>query len=575
MIGLHAIDVAVIILYLLGVTALGIWVGRRVKGDSDFFMPRRFGKAMMMMHAFGTGTASDQAVVVAAGTFRNGLSGIWFQWLWLFNTPFYWLIAPIFRRLRAITTADVYRLRFGPSVSVLFAVAGVIGLAVKIGLMLKGAGALIDAGTGGAVSSSLAIPVVAVLFVVYGAAGGMGAAIITDYIQGILTVIFSLILLPSVLNAVGGLGGIRETLNDPRMMSLVAPEGINVFFVAMFAMLSLVGIVAQPFIMSVCAAGRTEMDGRFGFVGGNLIKRICTAAWAVTGIGALAWFMQQGTNLADVNPDRVYGQMAHNFLPAIAPGMLGLFVAALLAGVMSSCDSFMISSAALFTENLYKPLAPGRSARHYINVGRVVSLLVVICGVLVAFKMANVVSGLKTWLKIAPMLGLSFWLGLIWRRFNAVGAWASTLTGFACWWITTQTWFIKAVANFPFAESWGLMKVANGAAQIYDPWQIIMYLSAAVIAGIIASLITARPPREDIERFHNLIRTPIAADEVITRSCHLSEGVKPADRANWFDGTDFEIPAPSRVSVIGFVLCWLAVGLMIGAFKWLIGGSGI
>ena len=182
-------------IYLLGVTILGIKIGKRIKGSADFFMPRRFGKGMMMMHAFGTGTASDQAVVVSSASFKNGLSGIWFQWLWLFCTPFYWLIAPIFRRLRAITTADVYALRFGSSVAVLFSIIGVIGLSLKIGLMLKGAGALIDAGTAGAISTDLAIPIVAVLFVIYGAAGGMSAAIITDYIQGVLTIIFSFILL--------------------------------------------------------------------------------------------------------------------------------------------------------------------------------------------------------------------------------------------------------------------------------------------------------------------------------------------------------------------------------------------
>lgn len=572
MAGLHSIDLVVIVVYLLGVTALGVWAGRRVAGDSDFFMPRRFGKGMMMMHAFGTGTASDQAVVVASGTFRNGLSGIWFQWLWLFNTPFYWLIAPIFRRLRATTTADVYRLRFGPSVSILFAVVGVIGLAVKIGLMLKGAGALIDAGTDGAVPADLAIPIVAVLFVVYGAAGGMRAAIVTDYIQGILTVIFSLILLPSVLNAVGGLAGIRETVSDPRMMSLVAPDGINVFFIATFAALSLAGIVAQPFIMSVCAAGRTEMDGRFGFVVGNLIKRVCTAAWALTGIGALAWFMQQGTDLADVDPDRVYGQMAHGFLPAILPGMLGLFVAALLAGVMSSCDSFMISAAGLFTENLYKPCAPGRSERHYINVGRAVSLIVVAFGVAAAFKMPNVVSGLKTWLKIAPMLGIAFWLGLFWRRFNSAGAWASAIAGFICWWMTAQTWFVAAVEALPIAESWGLIVGGGGTARLYDPWQIVFCLSAAVGAGVAASLLTAPTPKEDIDRFHELIRTPIEPNENLVESCRLPEGVRPADRGSWFRGTDFEIPAPSRVSWIGFLLCWIAVGAMIGSFVWLIRG---
>ena len=143
-ISLHWLDGLVIVLYLLGVTALGIWSGRKVTRSADFFMPRRFGKWMMIMHAFGTGTASDQAVTVASATARNGISGIWFQWFWLLMTPFYWLIAPIMRRFRAVTTADVYELRYDRSVSMLFAVVGIASMAVKIGLMLKGAGALID-----------------------------------------------------------------------------------------------------------------------------------------------------------------------------------------------------------------------------------------------------------------------------------------------------------------------------------------------------------------------------------------------------------------------------------------------
>ena len=101
------IDAIVLVGYLLGITALGIWMARRVHNRSDFFMPRRFGKATMIMHAFGSGTASDQAGAVVSGTFQYGVAGIWLQWQWMFATPFYWLIAPIMRRFRAVTTADV------------------------------------------------------------------------------------------------------------------------------------------------------------------------------------------------------------------------------------------------------------------------------------------------------------------------------------------------------------------------------------------------------------------------------------------------------------------------------------
>ena len=70
--GLHLIDGLVVVLYLIGITIMGVWMGRRLKGLDDFFMPRKFGKAMMIMHAFGTGTASDQAVTVSSATFQVG-----------------------------------------------------------------------------------------------------------------------------------------------------------------------------------------------------------------------------------------------------------------------------------------------------------------------------------------------------------------------------------------------------------------------------------------------------------------------------------------------------------------------
>jgi Na+/proline symporter len=418
---------------------------------------------------------------------------------------------------------------------------GILGLAVKIGLMLKGAGALIDAGTNGAISPSVAIPVVAVLLVVYGATGGLAAAILTDYIQGILIVVFSFILLPSVLKAVGGLSGIRETLNDPQMLSLIAPDKIDALFIGTFALLSLIGIVAQPFIMGVCAAGRTEMDGRFGFVVGNLIKRVCSAAWAVTGIAALAYFIQEGRVIETTTADRVYGQMAQTFL---APGWLGLFVAALLAGVMSSCDSFMISASGLFTENLYRPLRANQSEEHYLWVGRLAALLIVASGVWVAFKMPNVVSGLKAWLKIAPMLGVAFWLGLFWRRFNAAGAWASTLVGFAGWWWLSST-------------------------TLSEPFQILAYLSMAVIAGVLASLLSSRPSKESLDQFHGLIRTPVEEGERLEAPCELPSGRTVGVRPLWFEGTDFEFPRPSTTSVAGFLMSSLAVAGMIGGFVWL------
>ncbi len=73
-------------------------------------------------------------------------------------------------------------------------------------------------------------PVDIVVLVAYGTAGGLGAAIVTDFVQGLPTILFSFLLLPFVLGAVGGLDGVRRTIDDPSMMSLIVPGEIGLFF---------------------------------------------------------------------------------------------------------------------------------------------------------------------------------------------------------------------------------------------------------------------------------------------------------------------------------------------------------
>ena len=572
---LHPVDAIVLVAYLGGVTLLGAWMARRVSTAANFFMPRRFGKLTMLLHAFGTGTASDQAVTVASATAKNGLSGIWYQWMWLFSTPFYWWIAPILRRFRAVTTADVYELRYDRSVSMLFAVVGIAGMAVKIGVMLKGAGALVDAGTGGLVNANYAIPIITVLFVFYGMAGGLGGAIMTDFVQGLMTIVFSFMLLPVVLYEVGGLSGMRETIAsaefDKDMLSLVAPGNIGTFYIAMLSVNTLFLIVAMPSVMGNCAAGRTEMDGRVGFMFGTFVKRVCTVAWCLTAIAAVAWYAQNGLTVADIGPDKVYGDVAHRFLPQLLPGMLGIFIASLLAAVMSSCDSFMIASSGLFTENIYKPLAPGGSERHYLWTGRVVALIVVAAGIGVSYWLDGVVAGLKVWYKVVPMMGIAFWLGLLWRRATVAGAWVSALTGFAAWWLGTRPFFVEWVGTLGINESLGLVAQSNGASAIYEPWLIVFYLGCGLVSGVVVSLLTPAVAPERLDRFYALSRTPIQADEEIEEACQLPPGVTPAARPMLCTAFGLEVPRPSVTSIVGFAVGWLCVGVLIGGFVFIVG----
>ena len=558
--GLHLVDMLVLAVYLVGITAIGVWAARRIHDSNDFFMPRRFGKLMMIMLSFGSGTHSDQAVGVASKSFTNGLSGIWYQWLWLPVTPFYWLIAPVFRRFRAITTANVFEARFSPSVAVLFAFVGMLNLMVTTGVMLRGSSEVLSASTGGLVSSNLAIALMTVVFVLYGVAGGLSAAIATDFVQGILTILFSFLLLPLILNAVGGFAGMREAIQDPGMFSLVAPAEIGVFYITVIALNALIGIVTQPHTMGNCAAGKTEMEGRVGFMFGPMIKRLCTIPWCLTGLAAVAYFAGR-----DVEPDQVFGAAAGEFLPKLMPGMLGIFIASVLASVMSSCDAFMIAASALFTEDVYRRVRPNESPRHYVSVGRIASVAVVAFGVVFAYWLPGVVAGLEIFWKLSPMMAIAFWLGLFWRRTTVAGAWAATFTAFGVWWLTTQSFFLTFLNSIPGTDSLRFIIDKGSGPEVFLPWQMIFYLAGGFLAGIVVSLFTKPVDEEKLDRFYALLRTPVVPGEQIPAPCTLPVGAVVPEKHNLFPNTSLEIPIPSRVSIIGFLVGWLCAALIVGS----------
>ncbi len=554
---LHIADIIVLVVYFVIVTLIGTWTVRMVTNMGDFFMPRRFGKTLLVTHGFGTGTHADQAVGVASKTFTNGLSGIWYQWLWLFCTPFYWLIAPVMRRFRAITMSDVFTARFSRSVGMLFALVGAFQLMFNMGIMLKGSGAVISASFGETISADIIILIMTAIFVIYGVAGGLSAAIITDFIQGILTVVFSFALVPFVMSAVGGMSGLREKIADPEMFSLIAPGEIGLFYVVVIAFNALVGIVVQPHTMGNCAAGRTEYDGRFGWTVGNFIKRLCTMAWCITGLAAVAYLG------AGHNPDHIYGIMAREFFPKILPGLLGVFLAALLASVMSSCDSFMIASSALITENLYKPFLPHKSEKHYITVGRIASFIIVAGGLFSAYLLQSVVQGLEIFWKIASMMGIAFWLGLFWRRTTVAGAWAATLSAFAMWWLTTQQFFVNALG----ALHTGFTIEKAGQLSIYLPWQMILYLFTGTIVGIFVSLLTKPGQKEQLDRFYELVRTPVNKGEGVPPApCVIPQGITIPPKRSLFKNSSLEILLPTKISIIGFVISWVAVAVLVYGF---------
>ncbi len=484
--GLTLLDFAVIVTYVSVIIYLGWWTKQKVKTGGDYFMGgRRGSKFMMIANALGAGTHTDQAIAVAGATYQIGLAGIWYQWVWLFATPFYWILAPIYRRVRYVTTGDFFEERYGVKLGAAYTVMGMLYFIINLGLILKGTAISIEAVTGGQVSAGVIVVLLTLFFLGYSVLGGLVSALFVNLIQGMFILVLSFLLIPFALNAGGGIALIKSKLPE-YMFSFVAPHEVTLLFIIMVVINGLVGIVVQPHHMAVNGAGKSEKNCRMGWTYGNFTKRFATLGWAFVGVFAAALY----PGLTSKNRELAFGIAIVNLLPS---GLVGLMIAAMAAAVLAACHNFMVAGSALFTRNIYKKLNKNElTSAKELKIARYSSIIIVVGGVLVALTIPSIVQGLKYLWEITAYFGIAFWMAIIWRKSNRYGVWASLI-------ITILITLITG-PYFSFGLGWAI------------EYQIALYLPAGFLALIVVSALTKPEPAEHLNKFYSLLHTPVGEE---------------------------------------------------------------
>lgn len=595
------LDLIVVLVYLVGIGGLGVYQAVKIKTSGDYFAGgRKFGKWLMIMHALGTGTHADDPVGVTGAAFERGLSGIWYTFVYLFVTPFYWIIAALFRRSRFITTADFFRARFGSKMALLYAVMGILTFAVNIGTLLKGTGTIAAAVTQGAMPEWLAIVAMTAVFVTYGLAGGLIATVITESIQGLLIVVMSLLLVPFGLLRVGGFSGLHNLVSSDKF-SLHAPMEMTIPWIITGSIMMLIGIVSQPHIMEVCSTGKTEFEGRVGFTYGNFIKRFCAMGWAFTGVIVLAMVSTgQLGNLA--HREEAFGAAIRDLL---SPGFTGLMFAAILAAQMSSLSAFMVAASALLARNVYKEIInPQATDRQLLGLARWVGLVIVALGVGFAFAVSGVAQALTIFWAMATFTGVFMWFGVLWRRANSTGAWVSFAVMVSIWLalgpagavartlLESGSSWLGMYADKKMLQNLGMSFIPAGVVAlivgslvadrersrlsafgwmgaVLALWLIVIpigrgtglmgatgqaaftlntCLAAGVLALIAGMIFPHVPDHKRLDEFYLLLRTPVGREEDLKKA-----GVEVI-YAGHSEGHPWELKHPRAVNIGGFVV---------------------
>jgi Na+/proline symporter len=219
-------------------------------------------------------------------------------------------------------------------------------------------------------------------------------------------------------------------------------------------------------------------------------------------------------------------------------------IAAMMAGI-TAVETFMVVGSGLFTRNFYERIYPGRPEAHYLWVGRLAALGMLVAGILIALFAPSVTAILKPSLEIIAFVGIPMWLGIFWRRATTEGAWASIVVGLLAW-------------GWGFHQGWDTQ------------YRALLFVPAGFLAGFLVSLITPRLPDEQLDRFYARLHTPISPAEVEEgRDAQPVEPTQPPLTHKF----GLEIPRPTRTDIGGFLLAWGLVGFLI-ALLWFLARIG-
>ena len=419
-------------LYLISMLGIG-WLGRRSRRDnslSDFYLASRsVGLGVMFLTLYATQYSGNTLFGYTGKTYRIGL-----DWtvsvLFMFSIIVGYLIfAPrlvaVARKARFITPSDYIWHRFrSPVLTLLSTLLMIYALCNYTLAQLKAMGAAVEGLTDGAVPSAYGIVALAIIMVVYETLGGMRSVAWTDVIQGTVLLVGFAILLVVIPQLGGGLPAVIEKLSelDPPKVQVPPLEACNTWI--SYILLLGCGAAIYPQAIQRLYASRSVkvLKQSLAFMAfmpltTTLVALIC---------GATAIVVLPGLESAET--DQTLARLCALVMEQSETGywLVVIVFAAILAALMSTADSALLSISSLFTRNIYEPYIQPRLSSSGDGEGRLIYMGKLCSWVMMGILVFVAIGTEKTLIRLLELkfeiliqIVPCFFLGLHWKRLAA------------------------------------------------------------------------------------------------------------------------------------------------------------
>ncbi len=554
------VDYSIMIIYFIFVLGIGWALKKHMKDASAFLEAGRSLPAWVTGLAFISANLGALEVIgMAASGAKYGMATVHFYWIGAIPAMIFLAIfmMPFYYGSKARSVPEYLKLRFDEKTRGFNAFSFAIMTIFASGISMYALALLMNTLLGWNFHMSLFISAAIVL--VYTYLGGLSSAIYNEVLQFFLIVIGFLPLVIIGMVKIGGWDGMVEKLAMNPMteglqhswqnISPTHPMGswMGIFFGLGFVLSFGYWCTNFLVVQRAMAAGSMSAARKTPLIGA-LPKMFIPFLVIVPGMIAIA-LLNSGDETFVLpmkgeayNYDLVIPMLLQRFLPA---GVLGLGLTALMASFMSGMAGNVTAFNTVFTYDIYQSyIVPGKSDKHYLNVGRITTIVGISVSILTAYVAAmfnNVMDFLQLIFAFinAPLFA-AFLMGMFTKRTTGHGAFWGLLTG-----------TFSAALVHGFTQPAGAASLVKGgwtgtvlhvfpSEMVQNFWIAIIAFSVALVATIVISLLTKRSKTD--EELTGLVYS--LTPKVVDTSKH------------WYQGPVFLAWVVGIISIVLTIIFW-------------------
>jgi SSS family solute:Na+ symporter len=421
-------------LYLVLLVGLGLWMGKRTRSASDFYIGGR--QVGPWVTAFSFVAAYFSSVVIVGGGafgYRFGMSTLWIAatnvlvgctlvWivmgrrLWQFTT-----------RLDTMTIPGFIGKRYGAREAEVFSALIIFVFMIVYNVsVLVGMGRIMEGLMG--IPYTTAVLIAGLIILIYVSVGGYLAVVWTSFVQAWIMIFGLLLLAFATLGRVGGLSAAAGKLAaiDPGLVETPGVWGWG-------------GLVSFALIVSLGVWGMPQLLVRFYSMKSTRVLRLGTVLATLGGAMAVLPYMTGAMSRLLLppleNPDLAIPMLTETVLN---PWGGAIFLAGVMAAGMSTFASVLIIVSGAIVRDLRRGNAPESPVPHSqgdqkreVMLGRVASLVAGLIALFIAYRPPALVLVITAfaWAVIASACLWPVVLGVYWKRGTRAGATSSMIVG--------------------------------------------------------------------------------------------------------------------------------------------------